>query len=220
VLTKGYETPALLVAAIGQGDKRAELALFDRYYKQTLFLLERKTSDPDQAQDLCQEALLIVIERLRSQPLNADILHIATHGYFNDRMPELIGFALSGDSDEDGFVSMAEISNAQFHNKLVVLSACSSGQGEQIPGEGNMSLARAFLAQGVDSVVSTLWPVSDRATALFMKEFYRSLKNEGANYAGALRNAQLALRRSANYRNPYYWGAFTLISSAQQAQTD
>jgi RNA polymerase sigma factor (sigma-70 family) len=80
LLTKGYETPALLVAAIGQGDRQAESALFERYYKQTLFLLERKTGDPDQAQDLCQEALLIVIERLRSQPLD-DPERLATFLY-------------------------------------------------------------------------------------------------------------------------------------------
>jgi RNA polymerase sigma-70 factor, ECF subfamily len=69
LLPTGYETPALLAAAIGHGDKKAEAVLFERYYKSTLFILERKTGDPEQAQDLCQEALCIMIERLRSQPL-------------------------------------------------------------------------------------------------------------------------------------------------------
>jgi RNA polymerase sigma factor (sigma-70 family) len=64
-----YETPAQLAAAIFQGDKQAETLLFERYYKPTLYILERKTSDPEQAQDLCQEALCVMIERLRAQPL-------------------------------------------------------------------------------------------------------------------------------------------------------
>lgn len=64
-----YETPAEIAAAIHEGDKRAEAALFERYYQPTLFILERHTGDTEQAQDLCQEALCILIERLRSQPL-------------------------------------------------------------------------------------------------------------------------------------------------------
>lgn len=64
-----YETPAQLATAISRGDKRAEAALYERYYRQTLFVLERKTGDPELARDLCQEAFCITIERLRSQPL-------------------------------------------------------------------------------------------------------------------------------------------------------
>lgn len=64
-----YETPALLATAIGRGDKGAEAALYQRYYRPTLFILERKTGDPELAQDLCQEAFCITLERLRQQPL-------------------------------------------------------------------------------------------------------------------------------------------------------
>jgi RNA polymerase sigma factor (sigma-70 family) len=64
-----YETPAALATAIGRGDRKAEAALYTRYYRQTLFILERKTGDPELAQDLCQEAFCIVLERLRHNPL-------------------------------------------------------------------------------------------------------------------------------------------------------
>ena len=64
-----YETTAHLATAIYQGDKDAEAALFERFYKPVLYVLERKTGDPEQAQDLCQESLCIMIERLRTQPL-------------------------------------------------------------------------------------------------------------------------------------------------------
>jgi RNA polymerase sigma factor (sigma-70 family) len=64
-----YETPAALATAISRGDTKAEAALFARYYRPTLFILERKTGDPELAQDLCQEAFCITLERLRQQPL-------------------------------------------------------------------------------------------------------------------------------------------------------
>ena len=65
-----YETPALLATAISRGDRKAEAALFTRYYRPTLFILERKTGDRELAQDLCQEAFCITLERLRHQPLS------------------------------------------------------------------------------------------------------------------------------------------------------
>jgi len=148
------------------------------------------------------------------QVRNARIIHLATHGYFNESLPELVGVALSPGTDGDSFVSLAEISGARFNAELVVISACSTTQGETIPGEGNMSLARGFLAQGVGSVISTLWPVSDRATALFMKEFYRAVNEDRLDYAAAMQSAQQALRSSATYRNPYYWAAYVLTSAA------
>lgn len=64
-----YETAAQLATAIYKGDKGAEAALFKRYYQPTLFILERRTGDSEQAQDICQEAICIMIERLRHQPL-------------------------------------------------------------------------------------------------------------------------------------------------------
>lgn len=65
-----YETAAQLATAIYQGDRKAETLLVERYYKPTLFILERKSGDPELARDLCQEALCIMLERLRSQPLD------------------------------------------------------------------------------------------------------------------------------------------------------
>lgn len=70
MLTSAYETPALIATAISQGDKKAEAVLFEKYYKPTLYLMERRTRDPDLAQDLCQEAFCIVLERLRINPLS------------------------------------------------------------------------------------------------------------------------------------------------------
>ena len=68
--TNTYETPALIAAAISKGDKKAEEVLFKKYYQPTLYILERKTGNTELAQDLCQEAFCIMIERLRSRPLD------------------------------------------------------------------------------------------------------------------------------------------------------
>lgn len=68
--TASYETPALIAAAISRGDAKAEELLFRKYYRPTLYLLERKTGDPELAQDLCQEAFCILLERLRTRPLD------------------------------------------------------------------------------------------------------------------------------------------------------
>lgn len=148
---------------------------------------------------------------------NARILHIATHGYFNEDTPELVGISLAKEQeDDDGFVSLAEISTHRFSSELVVISACDSARGAEVPGEGTMSLSRSFLAQGVNSVVSTLWPISDAATALFMKEFYHGIRDRNLSAASALQSAQKSLKQHPRYRDPFYWGAYVLTSLSAQ----
>ena len=150
--------------------------------------------------------------------LDARIIHIATHAYFDESMPDLVGFATAQDGpDDDGFVSLAEISAQIVSADLVVISACSTARGTEIAGEGSMSLARTFLAQGVGAVISTLWPVSDAATARFMSEFYRAINEGGQSYAEALRTAQTALRSSRRFRDPFYWSAYTLTTADARA---
>lgn len=152
---------------------------------------------------------------------NAKIIHIATHGYFNENLPDLIGFAMAKSNElDDGFVTMAEISAQEFNADLVVISACNTAQGFEIPGEGNMSLARTFLAQGVNSVVSTLWPVSDTATALFMKEFYQAINEDKLSLDRALQKAQSVLKASNRYNNPFYWSGFVLSSLSTPLNSD
>lgn len=92
---------------------------------------------------------------------------------------------------------------------LVVLSACETGVGPELRGEGLLSLNNAFLQSGARSVVSTLWKVDDQATLELMTEFYRLMVNENKLPAEALRLAQLKLRKNPRYSSPLYWAAFT-----------
>ena len=139
------------------------------------------------------------------------ILHIATHGFASPDDPFFLGLALSGTGNENsGLVTTSQLADYRFSNELVVISACETGEGVALNGDGIMSLSRAFLASGASATISTLWPVSDRANAQFMHNFYIALREPGATAQTALRYAQTQFQNSATYRAPFYWGGFVL----------
>ena len=81
---------------------------------------------------------------------------------------------------------------------LVVLSGCETGLGEQINGEGLLSLTRGFMYAGAARVVASLWSVSDIATPSLMQDFYRAMERDGTRPAAALRVAQIKMWRQNN----------------------
>jgi CHAT domain-containing protein len=142
------------------------------------------------------------------------ILHFATHGYVNEEHPELSGIVLSR-FDENGrklneFFRIQDIYALNLNADLVVLSACETGIGKQIKGEGLMSLNNAFLQTGAKTVVASLWKVEDGATLELMKNFYGTMADENLTPSQALRRAQIKLRENPNYKSPFYWAAFTV----------
>jgi CHAT domain-containing protein len=109
----------------------------------------------------------------------------------------------------DGILNAYEVSNLQLlKTKLVVMSACETGLGTILNGEGVIGLPRAFLASGVHEVLMSLWKVDDEATQLLMRTFYQQWITTG-DQGKAWRNAQQSLRKE--YPSPYYWGAFVSI---------
>jgi CHAT domain-containing protein len=115
---------------------------------------------------------------------------------------------------EDGLLTGLDASLLNLQGtELVILSACDSGTGDVKIGEGIMSLRRAFLIAGAESVLASHWPVSDKATSRLMTEFMRRWR-AGEPRAQAWREAQLELLRSKgakeDFSNPYFWSAFTL----------
>ena len=142
------------------------------------------------------------------------VIHFATHGLLNSQNPELSGIVLSLVNDQgadvDGFLRVADLINLKIPVELVVLSACRTGLGKEVRGEGLVGLTRAFMYAGASRVVASLWKVDDKATAVFMKEFYRAMFQEHQRPAAALRTAQLALMKNPRFRSPFYWAAFTL----------
>jgi CHAT domain-containing protein/predicted negative regulator of RcsB-dependent stress response len=142
------------------------------------------------------------------------ILHFATHGLLNSERPELSGLVFSLIDQEgkpqDGFLRLHEIYNLQLNADLVVLSACETGLGKEIKGEGLIGLTRGFMYAGAPRVVASLWNVDDLATAELMKLFYQRMLKDGLPAGAALRAAQLELSRQKRWASPYFWAGFVL----------
>jgi CHAT domain-containing protein len=139
-------------------------------------------------------------------------IHFATHGYLNTERPALSALVLAQFDRQgkpvDGFLRVADVYNARLSADLVVLSACQTGLGQEVRGEGLMGLTRAFLYAGAPRVIVSLWNVNDEATAELMAVFYRGLLREGRTPAAALTAAQMELRGRKRWESPYYWAAF------------
>jgi CHAT domain-containing protein len=142
------------------------------------------------------------------------IVHFATHGFVNDEHPDLSGLVLSlfdaHGRPQDGFLRLYEIYNLDLPAELVVLSACHSGLGRELRGEGLLGLVRGFMYAGAPRVLASLGRVDDRATAEVMRLFYQGLLRQRLSPAAALRSAQLAMLRQQRWREPLYWASFVL----------
>jgi tetratricopeptide (TPR) repeat protein len=142
-----------------------------------------------------------------------EVLHIATHALIDDAQPELSGIVLSlvdaRGQPTRGFLPLVEVYDLPVRARLVVLSACRTAAGPDVPGEGLASLTRGFMYAGSARVVASLWSVEDRATTVFMRAFYDALFARGLPAPAALRAAQAELRRTPRWASPYYWAAFT-----------
>ncbi|MBO7476927.1 MAG: CHAT domain-containing protein, partial [Salinivirgaceae bacterium] len=142
-------------------------------------------------------------------------IHLATHGFVNSEKPELSGVQLShlqGDSQE-GVLYSNDVYGLKLNCDLLVLSACETGLGKIMKGEGIVGLSRAFIYAGSKNLLVSLWKVSDNSTSQMMVEFYRQLLNEKGehNYAELLQKAKQMLILDKNYARPYYWAPFIII---------
>jgi CHAT domain-containing protein/Tfp pilus assembly protein PilF len=141
-------------------------------------------------------------------------LHFATHGLLDSERPTLSALVLSLVDDsgapQDGFLRAHEIYNLNLPAELVVLSACQTGLGKEIKGEGLVGLTRGFMYAGAARVVVSLWNVNDKATSELMAKFYQKMLKGGQRPAAALRSAQVEMWRQRQWQAPYYWAAFVL----------
>lgn len=164
-----------------------------------------------------------------------DIIHIATHGFYN-KSESINSFALNNmngndmpsstllrsgllfagannanysDSNNDGIMTSLEISGLDFSQvDLIVLSACETGLGEVLGSEGVFGLQRAFKLGGAKSLIVSLWQVPDEETAELMISFYDYYLS-GETKFNALKKAQNDIRK--NNPNPFFWAGFELI---------
>ena len=133
------------------------------------------------------------------------------------------GLALSGanvntSGTDGGILTALEASNLNlWGTKLVTLSACDTGVGEIRSGEGVYGLRRAFFLAGAETLVMSLWPVSDYITREVMTGYYSGLKR-GLGRGDALRQSQLAMLARSNRQHPFYWASF--IQAGEWANLD
>jgi CHAT domain-containing protein len=169
-----------------------------------------------------RQASKATIERL----IAPDILHIASHGFFLDDAANgaagvaitenpllrsgiaLAGANLPGDVHGNGILTALEAAGLDlWGTRLVTLSACDTGIGEVGNGEGVYGLRRAFMLAGSETLVMSLWPVTDSVARDTMIAYYARLR-AGFGRGDALREAKLAILRYTSLHHPYYWAGF------------
>ncbi len=146
-------------------------------------------------------------ERFFKQAAESRVLHLAAHGNVNFENPLYSELKLYDES-----ITASQIYNANVKSELVVLSACETGYGSLLQGEGVMSLSRAFTYAGAKSTVMSLWPVPDQQTSKLMIGFYEHLEN-GKAKDEALQLAKLdylEATRGTQLQHPYYWAGFVV----------
>jgi len=145
------------------------------------------------------------------------ILHLAMHAIIDEENPLQSKLIFTQDQDtlEDGFLNAYELYNMRLTAEMAVLSACNTGFGKLVRGEGVLSLGRAFAYAGCPSIVMSLWPAQDKATADIMRYFYQGLSKGRAKDA-ALREAKLKYLENASdlLTHPFYWGGFVVQGDA------
>jgi CHAT domain-containing protein/Tfp pilus assembly protein PilF len=141
-------------------------------------------------------------------------VHFATHGYLDTTRAGLSAIVLSlfdeQGNPQDGFLRTHDIYNLKLPAELVVLSACETGLGKDVRGEGLEGLTRGFMYAGARRVVVSLWNVNDKATASLMQRLYAGMLRSDKTPAAALRAAQIEMLRTGQWQSPYYWAAFVI----------
>lgn len=139
-------------------------------------------------------------------------LHFATHGVVDEASPELSRIFLQAGQQEDGNLYAGEIYDLDLNASLVTLSACQTGMGKVMKGEGVIGLSRALVYAGARNIIVSFWNVADESTANLMKDFYRNLlQSPDSGYSSALRKSKLQLMDDPRFSAPFYWAPFVLI---------
>jgi CHAT domain-containing protein/Tfp pilus assembly protein PilF len=164
-------------------------------------------------------------DNFKKQAGKYKFVHVASHGFCDDKEPNLSGIAFyqtGADSSlgedvpkeinerNDGILFSGETYNLLLNADLVVLSACESGTGRLMKGEGMMGLSRGFLFAGTPNIIYSLWKIGDLNTSQLMIDFYNYVIQKHS-YAHSLRLAKLNLLHSEATAFPKFWSSFELV---------
>lgn len=233
------------LASTGSAGPRdgAAYAAWDGILKDGLMPLAAAKQEVEDVKSYFRESEAVIgagaLEEVAKKEMKTgNAIHFATHGILNTDDPMSSGLAMSEiglrldgkETRDDGLLTAREIfrdPDITLHADLVTLSACSTGKGKLMKGEGIIGLPRAFILAGANNVVVSLWNVDDAGSALLMKLFYANLA-DGMDKAEALRQAKLAMLKktssdtggasvpggqAVSYAHPFFWAPFILIGT-------
>ena len=174
--------------------------------------LFKETAPAIYIKDQATEAQL---QRLNQQHelANYRYLVFAAHGYLSTEVPALSSIVLGQVNNPpgiDGYVSASEWPSYDLKSDLTVLSACQTGRGEVVGGEGVMGLPYAFYVAGNKNTLLTLWEISDEVSAEFVTSFFKKLKDGIAQVDALTATKREFLNKGGRYSDPAYWAAFLL----------
>jgi CHAT domain-containing protein len=151
---------------------------------------------------------LIPESEVKSVAGDYDVLHFSVHGKFMPLEPMLSYLQLGKDARDDGRLTAAEMFGLPLGKaRLVVLSACETGEAEATPANEVLGIERALLYAGANNLVLSLWPVDAASTALWMKTFHAEARHKPL--AEAAQAASIEVKKK--FPQPYYWAAFRLV---------
>ena len=210
-----YESPLVALAEQLRSPLRSKLSILPFSEREAMLIKSRvENAKHFHLEDATEQRVLNALKK-------HDIIHIATHAFVDSSFDAFSGVALARppDSSSDGLLMGYEIQDMALKNDLIVLSACESGQGRLVAGEGVLGLPRLFLRAGAGSVIMSLWKVHDPFPSKLMPEFYDQHINRGKSIAEALALAKRqVLKASPNqqdltYQHPFFWATFCLYGS-------
>ncbi|GAB1543410.1 hypothetical protein NUACC21_60840 [Scytonema sp. NUACC21] len=147
-------------------------------------------------------------KRVETTPFS--IVHLATHGQFSSKAEDTFLLTWDDRIQVKDLDRLLKIRDEQKPIELLVLSACQTAKGDN---RAALGLAGVAVRSGARSTLATLWSVQDKSTAQLISEFYRILTQKKVTKAEALRQAQVSLLHSSQYKHPYYWSPFVLVGN-------
>jgi CHAT domain-containing protein len=156
------------------------------------------------------------LEIMKSGSLDYEHIVFATHGFFGKELAAVREPALALSlvpPGTDGFLRMSEVGGLKMNAGLVVLTACRTGLGRRISGEGTMGMGRAFQYSGAKCVLTSLWSVEQSASVGLVDSLFKHLR-EGKSRLDALKSARRDIR-DQGWDHPFFWAAFVLVGEAR-----
>ena len=151
--------------------------------------------------------------QFREAAARTPLMHVAAHAEADQVDPLYSRILLANEGGKQNFLEAHEIIGMPMQRTaLVTLSACESGLGRIAQGDEVLGFTRSFLAAGTSSLIASLWPVSDDATAILMSTLYAELA-KGRDIQQAMQAGQLAVLREPKMAHPFFWAPFNLIGN-------